>query len=130
MVERIAFKGKLAAELVNLSLEEYVKLIKSRQRRSIRRNSGEYKALLQKVDKYKKKGATKPVRTHLREAVIVPAWIGVKFEIHNGKVYQPIDVTANMLGHRLGEFAFSTKRVQHSAPGIRATKGSKFLAVK
>lgn len=130
MVERIAFRGRMAADCTNMSMEDYLKLIKSRQRRSIKRNAPEYKDLLQKVEGYKKAGKIKAVRTHLREAVIIPQWIGLKFEVYNGKVYQPLDITAGMLGHRLGEFSFSTKRVQHSAPGIRATKGSKFLAVK
>ena len=35
-----------------------------------------------------------------------------------------------MLGHRLGQYSHTTKRVIHSDPGIRATRGSKFLAMK
>ena len=66
----------------------------------------------------------------MREAVIMPSWIGLKFAVHNGKEFLPLQITANMLGHRLGEFALTSKPVKHSAPGIRATKGSKFLAVK
>ena len=73
---------------------------------------------------------TKAIRTHTREAVILPSWIGTRFEVHNGKEFQIVQVTANMLGHRLGEFAFTTKSVVHSAPGIKATRGSKFLGEK
>ena len=62
--------------------------------------------------------------------MILPSWIGLRFGVHNGKEFLPVQITPNMLGHRLGEFAFTTKPVRHSAPGIRATKGSKFLAVK
>ena len=62
--------------------------------------------------------------------MIIPSWIGLKFAVHNGKEFMPILITANMLGHRLGEYSYSTKPVRHSAPGIRATRGSKFLAVK
>ncbi len=131
MVERIAFRGKTAAEAQAIKPEEYIKLVKSRQRRSIKRSGLQYKKLVQKVEEIRKKGAApKAIKTHVREAVILPSWIGMKFAVHNGKEFQQIDITANMLGHRLGEFAFTTKRVQHSAPGIRATKGSKFLAVK
>ncbi|MDE1868559.1 MAG: ribosomal protein S19 family protein [Candidatus Micrarchaeota archaeon] len=130
MVERIAFKGMIPSEAEKITSDQYLKLIKSRQRRSIKRNGILYKKLLQKVEDYKKAGKTKPVKTHIREAVIIPAWIGVRFAVHNGKEFQEMVVTANMLGHRLGEYAYSTKRVIHSAPGIRATRGSKFLAVK
>ncbi len=130
MAERIAFRGKLPSELATISIEEHTKLIKSRQRRSIRRMGMDYKRLIAKVEAHKKKNNPKAIRTHIREAVILPSWIGLKFEVHNGKEFQQLQITANMLGHRLGEFVYTTKRVLHSAPGIRATRGSKFLAVK
>lgn len=130
MVERVAFRGKFAADAQQIKPDEYLKMIKSRQRRSIKRNGMLYRQLQEKVEAMKKKGSSKPIKTHVREAVIIPAWIGLTFKVHNGKEFQDVNVTANMLGHRLGEFAFTTKRVLHSTPGIRATKGSKFLAVK
>jgi len=130
MAERVAFRGKTPTELATLNNADYIKMVKSRQRRSIMRNGLEYKKLLAKVERYKAKGITKPIRTHVREAVIMPSWIGLKFAVHNGREFLPVNVTAAMLGHRLGEFAYTTKPVKHSAPGIRATRGSKFLAVK
>ena len=78
----------------------------------------------------RRKVSTKPIRTHIREALILPSWVGLKFEVHDGKEFKHCIISANMLGHRLGEYAYTTKRVLHSAPGIRATRGSKFLAVK
>ena len=129
-IERVAYRGKTATELNTVSPADYLKMVKSRQRRSMKRNGIDYKKLLAKVEKYKKKGIDKPVRTQVREAMIIPAWIGMKFAVHNGKEFLPLLITANMLGHRLGEYSYSTKPVRHSAPGIRATRGSKFLAVK
>lgn len=130
MAERIAFKGMLPNDAGKLEMEQYTRLVKARQRRSIKRNGLLYKKLAQKVERYKKENIGKPIKTHIREAVILPSWIGMKFAVHNGKEFQTLEITANMLGHRLGEYAYSTKRVIHSAPGIRATRGSKFLAVK
>lgn len=130
MAERIAFRGMYPGEAAQLDNKQYVGMIKSRQRRSIKRNGLDYKKLLAKVEEYKKSGKPKPIKTHIREAVILPSWVGMKFAVHNGKEFQEMLITANMLGHRLGEFAYTTKRVLHSAPGIRATRGSKFLAVK
>lgn len=130
MAERVAFRGKTPAELAALANDQYLKLIKSRQRRSLRRSGIEYKRLVEKVERYRRGNVQKPVRTQVREALILPSWIGMKFAVHNGKEYLPVTITASMLGHRLGEFAFTTKAVKHSAPGIRATRGSKFLAVK
>lgn len=115
-------------DAVKISREQFLKLINSRERRAMKRNSLEYKALVIKAERCKKSGKT--VRTNIREAVILPEWVGMKFEIHNGKEWKAVTLTANMLGHRIGEYAFSTKRVIHSDPGIRATRGSKFLAMK
>ena len=130
MAERIAYRGMTPTQAATITNEQYLELINSRERRSVKRNGMLYKKLCDKVKKYQENKITKAVRTHIREAVILPAWIGMKFEVHDGKEFKPLVITANMLGHRLGEYAYTTKRVQHSAPGIRATRGSKFLAVK
>ena len=130
MAERIAFRGMTPSQLVSLTDEDYLKMINSRERRTIKRNGLTYKNLKVKIERFKKKGITKPIRTHIREAVIMPSWVGMTFEVHDGKEFKKIPITANMLGHRIGEYAYTTKRVLHSAPGIRATRGSKFLAVK
>ena len=128
MVERIAFKGKMPSDIPSMSSEEYLSLIKSRQRRWIKRNSLQYRTLIKKVEERRAK--SKPVRTQTREAVILPSWIGMTFEVYSGKEYQKLLIEPQMLGHRLGEFVYTTKRVQHSAPGIKATRGSKFLSQK
>ncbi len=130
MAERVAFRGKLPSELAGLTDQQYLLMVKSRQRRSIKRAGLEYKRLIEKVQRYKAAGKDKPVRTQTREAVILPSWIGMMFEIYNGKEFQKVQITANMLGHRLGEFAYTTKSVVHSAPGIKATRGSKFIGEK
>ena len=128
MARIFSYRGKSAEELKVMGNQDYSKLLTSRQRRALKRQGMDYKKLLGKVDDAKKSGGT--VRTTIREAVILPSWIGVKFAVHNGKEFKEFVIVPEMMGHRLGEFSFSTKRVQHSAPGIRATRGSKFLAVK
>ena len=128
MAERIAFKGRLPSALAAMSIGEYKGLVKSRQRRWLSRNSLQYKKLTESVERKRAQG--KPVRTHMREALILPSWVGMEFDVHNGKEFVHFGITPNMLGHRLGEFSPTTKRVQHSAPGIKATRGSKFLDKK
>ncbi|MDE1825366.1 MAG: 30S ribosomal protein S19 [Candidatus Micrarchaeota archaeon] len=128
MARVYTFRGMTIEELQKLSVEDFTKILTSRQRRAIVRLGISYKSLLSKVAMAKK--TNKLVKTQVREAVILPSWVGMNFAIHNGKEYKQFEIRPEMLGHRLGEFAFSTKRVQHSAPGIRATRGSKFLAVK
>jgi small subunit ribosomal protein S19 len=130
MAERIAYRGMTPSEISGLSDQDYLKMLKSRQRRSVIRNALKYRMLSEKIAEQKKSGSSKPVKTHTREAVILPSWIGMTINVYNGKEFQQLTISANMLGHRLGEYAYSTKRVVHSSPGIRATKGSKFTEVK
>ncbi|MDE1762163.1 MAG: 30S ribosomal protein S19 [Candidatus Micrarchaeota archaeon] len=128
MARVYTYRGMTIEDLQKLSVEDFTKLLDSRQRRAINRMGVDYKKLLEKVERAKKSG--KVVKTQVREAVILPSWIGMQFSVHNGKEFKQVELRPEMLGHRLGEFFFSTKRVLHSAPGIRATRGSKFLAVK
>ncbi len=130
MPERIAFKGKTESEVQAMSMQEFTSMIKSRERRWLKRNSMQYRKLNEKIEKLRKSSPEKPIKTQIREAVILPSWVNMKFEIYNGKEFMPLVIAPNMVGHRLGEFVYTTKRVQHSAPGIRATRGSKFLAQK
>ncbi len=130
MADKKIFKGKTAIELSSISNQEFLMLIKSRQRRTIKRNGLEYKLLKEKIEKYKKDKKDKIIKTHCREGVILPQWIGLKFAIHNGKEFQQIAILPEMIGHRLGEFIFTTKRVVHSAPGIGATRSSKAISNK
>ncbi|MGI0141185.1 MAG: 30S ribosomal protein S19 [Candidatus Micrarchaeales archaeon] len=128
MARIYTYRGLTIEELQKLSVDDFIKLLTSRQRRAVNRMGIQYKGLIASVELAKKKG--KVVKTHIRDGVILPSWVGMNFAIHNGKEFKQMEIRPEMLGHRLGEFAFSTKRVQHSAPGIRATRGSKFLAVK
>lgn len=130
MARIFTFRGKTAEELQKLSVDDFTKLLKSRQKRAMKRMGMQYKGLVAKVEKAKASGDKKVIKTQIREALILPSWIGLSFAVHNGKEFKQIEIRPEMLGHRLGDYAFSTKRVVHSAPGIRATRGSKFLAVK
>ncbi len=129
MARIFSYKGKTAEQLQAMSLDDFSKLIKSRPRRAIKRMSASLKSLIALAEEAKKSGKNK-LRTHTREAVIIPAWIGMTIAVYDGKAYKYVPITVEIVGHRLGDFAHTTKHVQHSAPGIRATRGSKFLAVK
>jgi len=129
MPRLFSLRGKSLEELQAMSISDFAKLLNARERRSVLRMGIDYKQLVQKVEKAKKQGK-KIIKTHIREAVILPSWVGLHFGVHDGKEFKEIVIAPEMIGHRLGEFAFTTKRVVHSAPGIRATRGSKFLAVK
>ncbi|KAI0484320.1 ribosomal protein S19/S15 [Xylariaceae sp. FL0804] len=51
----------------------------------------------------------KPIRTQARSATVLPSFVGLRFQIHNGKDYVPITITEDMVGHKLGEFAPTRK---------------------
>lgn len=126
MAKIFHYKGKTIEELQKMSLGEFTKLLPSRQRRSLLRGFNEKKKkFLERLRK-----SEKPVRTHLREMIIIPEMVFKKVLIHNGKEWLLIDIKPEMIGHRLGEFALTRKKVVHSAPGVGATRASKFLPMK
>ncbi len=62
--------------------------------------------------------------------IILPEMVGKTIKVHNGKTFLPVSIVGDMIGHYLGEFVLTRNRVQHSAPGIGATKSSGALSVK
>jgi small subunit ribosomal protein S19 len=126
MVKIFLYKGKTLEELQKMSLEDFAKLIASRERRNLLRGFDDVERnFLQNIRK-----SDRPVKTHLREFVIIPELLFKRVLVHNGKEWIQVDIKPEMLGHRLGEFAMTRKRVMHSAPGVGATKSSKFLPLK
>jgi len=126
MVKVFSYKGKSIEEIQKMSLEDFAKLLPSRQRRSLKRGLTPLeKKVLENI-----RISKKPVRTHAREMIILPEMVGKKMAVYSGKEWIPMDITADMMGHRLGEFAQTRKKVMHSSPGVGATRSSKFLPLK
>jgi small subunit ribosomal protein S19 len=62
--------------------------------------------LLEKIEKANKSsGGKKPIQTWSRRSTITPEFVGITFNVHNGKQFTAVYVTENMVGHKLGEFA-------------------------
>ncbi len=127
MVKReILYRGKTIEELQKMNLKEFAQLLPSTKRRSIERGlTHPQKNLLEKLAKGKD-----TVRTHARDMVILPVMVGKIIMVHNGKSFEAVRVDVEMLGQRLGDFVYTRKGVQHSAPGIGATKSTGSLSVK
>ncbi|KAI1817598.1 ribosomal protein S19/S15, partial [Poronia punctata] len=51
----------------------------------------------------------KPIRTQARSATILPNFVGLIFQVYNGKVYNDVVITEDMVGHKLGEFSQTRK---------------------
>lgn len=117
----------------DIPYEQFLKITTSRNRRTLLRlnQHPKLKTLIEKVRKLKKANAIKKaIRTHVREAIILPEWVGITFAVYNGKEFKLIPVTFDKVGRRLGDFSHSTTRVLHSGPGVGATRGSKFVPLK
>jgi small subunit ribosomal protein S19 len=61
--------------------------------------------LIKKIGQMDASGRKKPIKTWARSSMIAPEFVGHTFNVHNGKIFIPVFVTENMVGHRLGEFA-------------------------
>jgi small subunit ribosomal protein S19 len=70
--------------------------------------------LLAKVEKQQKSMDSRPIRTWARDCTIVPEFVGLNFEIHNGRQFYKLFVTEDMVGHKLGEFAATRTFRGHS----------------
>ena len=88
------------------------------------------KRLLIKIKKAKEGKYKRSVKTQCRDMIIIPEMIGLTIHVHAGKLYVPVEIQPDMLGHYLGEFTLTRTRVTHSAPGIGATKSSAAASVK
>ena len=119
------FYGKTIEELHKMSIKEFAELLPARERRSLKKLTERQKILLKKVNAKKKN-----IKTHCRDIVVVPAMVGILMRIYNGKEFFQVNITEDMLGHRLGEFAVTRNSVKHSAPGIGATRSSAAMSVK
>ena len=69
--------------------------------------------LMKKVQKNIESGSTEPIKTWARACTISPEFIGQTFLVHNGKEFKPVQVTENMVGHKLGEFSLTRKLGSH-----------------
>jgi len=127
MPGKFTYRGKSEEEVKKMSLEEFSKLLTSRERRGLKRGfTDTEKKLLMNI----RANPTGFHKTHSREMIIIPEMIGVKMGVHNGKEYASMEIRPEMIGHRLGEFVLTRRTVKHSAPGFGATKSSKYVPLK
>jgi len=50
-----------------------------------------------------------PIRTNARQCTILPNFVGLKLLVHNGLTFLPVDVTEEMVGYKIGDFAHTKK---------------------
>ena len=125
--KEFTYRGKTLEELKAMSLKEFAELLPARQRRTINRGfTEEQKRFLKSLESKK----DKPIKTHCRDMIILPSMVGSTIRIHKGNDFIAITIQPEMIGHYLGEFALTRKKVEHHAPGIGATRSSASISVR
>ena len=131
MVREFLFRGLSKEELDNTSLEKLFQLFNSRQRRSLTRGITDGKRKLIEEMKSAKAGKLKtPIKTHLRDLIILPYMVDVTVNVFSGKEFVPLTIRTEMVGHYLGEYVITNKRVNHGAPGVGASRSSLYVPLK
>ena len=88
--------------------------------RSIWKGPFVHPSLLKKVDKLKGQTNRKPIKTWSRNSTIIPDFVGHSFLIHNGRIFIPITISEEMVGHKLGEFSPTRKFSGHTPADKKA----------
>ena len=79
--------------------------------------------LVEKIDRSKKTGDKKVIKTWSRRSVITPDAVGLTFAVHNGRKFIPVYVSENMIGQKFGEF--SPTRVFNTHAGGKKSQAQK-----
>ena len=132
MPREFRYRGYTLEQLQNMSMDEVIRLLSARARRSLLHGlSYEQRKLLEKIRMVRESGNDgEPIKTHARDMVILPEMVGITIHVHNGKEFVPVEIKPEMIGHYLGEFAITNKPVRHGTPGIGATRSSMYVPLK
>jgi ribosomal protein S19(archaeal)/S15(eukaryotic) len=135
LVREFRFKGYSSEQIKALSIETVLPLLKARQRRSLDKRVAKYmnddKRKLREEIKQAREGKLKSsIKTHVRDMIILPDMVDITIGVHNGKEFSPVLIKPEMIGHYLGEYAITNKRVQHGAPGVGASRSSLYVPLK
>jgi len=133
MPREFLYRGHSFQDLMQMSMDEFIRLLPARQRRSLVKGLTPEQRLLmeglRRVKKTKDKDA-KPVKTHCRDMVILPEMVGTTLLVHGGKEFTSLEIKPEMVGRYLGEFVITNKKVVHGTPGIGASRSSMYVPLK
>ena len=135
MVREFKFRGYNQDQLKSISIEALLPLLNARQRRSLNKRVGKYmngqkRKLREEIKLALKGNLNNKLKTHVRDMIILPDMIGLSISVHNGKEFYEVTVKPEMVGHYLGEYAITNKRVQHGSPGVGSSRSSLYVPLK
>ncbi|MDG6914650.1 MAG: 30S ribosomal protein S19 [Nitrososphaerota archaeon] len=131
MPKEFRYRGFTVEQLDGMSTEAILQLLPSRARRSLNRGiSDDKRKLLEDVRSQKEGRLQGQIKTHARDMVILPVMVGATIGVYTGKEFLSISVKPEMIGHYLGEYAITNKKVVHGTPGIGASRSSLYVPLK
>lgn len=131
---KFLYRGHDLEELRRMNMDQFIKLLPARQRRSLKRGipfrQKKFMEKLRQARRALKKGKEIVVRTHNRDMIVFPEFIGLSIGVYNGATFITVKITPEMIGHYLGEYASPMKQVKHGNPGVGATRSSQYVPLK
>jgi len=131
MPKEFRYRGYTVDQLDGMSTEAILQLLPSRARRSLNRGiSDDKRKLLEDVRSQKDGKLEGQIKTHARDMIVLPVMVGATIGVYTGKEFLSIQVKPEMIGHYLGEYAITNKKVVHGTPGIGASRSSLYVPLK
>jgi len=132
--KEFGYRGIEIEELQKMTMDKFIALLPSRQRRTLKKGLPPEKRKLlmrlRKAEESLKNGETMIVKTHCRDMIVLPEMVGLTIGVYNGKEFAMVEIKPEMIGHFFGEFALTRGKVKHSAPGVGATRSSMYVPLK
>ncbi len=131
MPKEFRYRGYTVEQLNGMSTEAILQLLPSRARRSLNRGiSDDKRKLLEDVRSQKEGKLEGQIKTHARDMIVLPVMVGATVGVYTGKEFLSIEIKPDMIGHYLGEYAITNKKVVHGTPGIGASRSSLYVPLK
>jgi len=131
MPKEYKYRGHSLDQLQGMSFETFLQLLPSRQRRTLNRGISDEKKKLIEETRLAKEGKLKSqIKTHARDMVILPYMVGLTLHVHSGKEFVALEIKSEMVGHYIGEYVITNKKVVHGTPGIGASRSSLYVPLK
>ena len=131
MPKEFRYRGFTVDQLNSMSTEAILQLLPSRARRSLNRGiSDDKRKLLEDVRSQKDGKLEGQIKTHARDMIVLPVMVGATVGVYTGREFLSVQIKPEMIGHYLGEYVITNKKVVHGTPGIGASRSSLYVPLK
>ena len=133
--KKFSFRGMDLEALLKLDVTVLQHHVRSRIRRRFKNGLGRKPMrLIKRLRKAKRNAGPmekpEPIKTHLRNMIIVPEMVASVCGVYNGRDYVTVEIKPDMIGHYLGEFSITYHPVAHGRPGLTSGKTAQFIPLK